>query len=285
MKLLLSIFLLATLPFETLIEKGEVALDSTQFEAATDYFEEALPMVPTDSFELLTDIYNRLTFAYYNQNLYPEAEHYCRLSLNMNEKIGDAYGISTSYALLSGIMMHQGNDNIAEEYMLKALEVDQSFTSKQQLAKHLVKLANIFTSKIKMQTQKIKIEEQNLQLERKLHQQQMLIVVVSILLILLIAIVLLIGHAYHLERDMSRTEQSARQLLQPESTPSASLSDRELDIVRLCCKGKLSKEIAEELNISKKTVDNHKSSIYKKLGVGNNTELIIYAAKHNLIEL
>lgn len=63
------------------------------------------------------------------------------------------------------------------------------------------------------------------------------------------------------------------------------LSPREVDIVKACCQGKLSKEIADEFGISKKTVDNHKSAIYQKLGICNNTELILYAVKHGIAKL
>lgn len=63
------------------------------------------------------------------------------------------------------------------------------------------------------------------------------------------------------------------------------LSPREVEIVRACCQGKLSKEIADEFGISKKTVDNHKSAIYQKLGICNNTELILYAVKHGIAKV
>ncbi len=52
------------------------------------------------------------------------------------------------------------------------------------------------------------------------------------------------------------------------------LSEREMQIALECCKGKTSKTIAEELGISKRTVDSHKSNIYRKLGITNNVELI-----------
>ena len=67
--------------------------------------------------------------------------------------------------------------------------------------------------------------------------------------------------------------------------PAVQLSPREIEIVSACCRGKLSKEIADEFGISKKTVDNHKSAIYQKLGVCNNTELILYAVKHGIVKL
>lgn len=67
--------------------------------------------------------------------------------------------------------------------------------------------------------------------------------------------------------------------------PDVQLSPREIEIVRACCQGKLSKEIADELGISKRTVENHKYAIYQKLGICNNTELILYAAKHGIAKM
>ena len=69
------------------------------------------------------------------------------------------------------------------------------------------------------------------------------------------------------------------------SEPDVQLSPREIEIVAASCQGKLSKEIADEFGISKKTVDNHKSAIYQKLGVCNNTELILFAVKHGIVKL
>ena len=51
------------------------------------------------------------------------------------------------------------------------------------------------------------------------------------------------------------------------------LSAREIDIIKLIIHGKTSKEIAEELFISSKTVDAHKSNIFKKLNVHNTASM------------
>jgi len=69
-----------------------------------------------------------------------------------------------------------------------------------------------------------------------------------------------------------------------ETDRNIQLSPREMDIVKACCQGKLSKEIADEFGISKKTVDNHKSAIYQKIGICNNTELILFAIKHGIVK-
>ena len=54
------------------------------------------------------------------------------------------------------------------------------------------------------------------------------------------------------------------------------ISNRERDVVRLLLTNKTSKEIAENLNISKYTVDTHRKNILKKLNIDSTFELINY---------
>lgn len=56
------------------------------------------------------------------------------------------------------------------------------------------------------------------------------------------------------------------------STPS-SLTDRELDVVIRAVAGNTSREIAETLFVSPRTVDNHLASVYRKLGMSGRDEL------------
>lgn len=52
------------------------------------------------------------------------------------------------------------------------------------------------------------------------------------------------------------------------------LSRRETEVLELIQKGKLTKEIAAELYISKNTVNNHRVALFNKFDVGNMAELI-----------
>lgn len=54
----------------------------------------------------------------------------------------------------------------------------------------------------------------------------------------------------------------------------ALLSMRELEIVELVVAGLSNHKIAQELEISKRTVDNHISNILKKTSTGNRVELV-----------
>lgn len=68
----------------------------------------------------------------------------------------------------------------------------------------------------------------------------------------------------------------------PQSLAEARLTSRELQILKLIVAGKLNKEIAAELGISKKTVETHISHIYYKLCVQNRAEAIVWAMQHAL---
>ena len=60
------------------------------------------------------------------------------------------------------------------------------------------------------------------------------------------------------------------------------LSSREKEILKLLVQCKTSKEIGEELFISKNTVDTHRRKILEKTGAKNTQELILYASEHEL---
>ena len=68
-----------------------------------------------------------------------------------------------------------------------------------------------------------------------------------------------------------------------EVTPE--FTTREKEIILLCRDGFLSKEVAGRLNISSRTVDNHKSNIFKKLGINNTLEMVQYATRNGIIQM
>lgn len=70
------------------------------------------------------------------------------------------------------------------------------------------------------------------------------------------------------------------------STQSVSeniLSNKETEVLGLISKGLTTKEIAEKLFVSSRTIETHRANILKKLEVKNTAELIKKAAKINLI--
>lgn len=61
------------------------------------------------------------------------------------------------------------------------------------------------------------------------------------------------------------------------------LSPRELQIVRLSAEGKTTREIADMLNLSKRTIESHKARIFSKLNCKTTTELVNYAFRNGLV--
>ncbi len=61
------------------------------------------------------------------------------------------------------------------------------------------------------------------------------------------------------------------------------ITDRELEVLNLIVKGHSSKMIADELDISPRTVDTHRANIMHKLDIPNAAGLVRYAMKHNLV--
>lgn len=76
----------------------------------------------------------------------------------------------------------------------------------------------------------------------------------------------------------------AQQELEDESSPPDlnSLSKREIDIVQLIKEGLSSKEIAQRLDISLKTVEVHRYNILKKLNLKNTAALVNFTNAHGL---
>jgi len=61
------------------------------------------------------------------------------------------------------------------------------------------------------------------------------------------------------------------------------LTRREYDVLALLVKGNSNKDIAETMFISEKTVKNHLTSIFRKLGVKDRAQAAVYALKTNMV--
>ena len=68
------------------------------------------------------------------------------------------------------------------------------------------------------------------------------------------------------------------------SMPHESLSNRELQVLRMVANGRTIKEIAAEICLSEKTVGTYRGRAARKLGLNSNVELTRYALKHRLVD-
>lgn len=69
------------------------------------------------------------------------------------------------------------------------------------------------------------------------------------------------------------------------SAKTSEISPREQEVLVLLANGKSTKEIADILFISVKTVETHKIHIREKLGLNNTAQLVKYAIEHGLIDV
>jgi len=66
---------------------------------------------------------------------------------------------------------------------------------------------------------------------------------------------------------------------------TAEFTEIERKVIELCRTGLPSKQIADRLNLSPRTIENHKSRIFHKLGINNTVEMVQYAMKKGIIFL
>jgi DNA-binding NarL/FixJ family response regulator len=63
------------------------------------------------------------------------------------------------------------------------------------------------------------------------------------------------------------------------------LTNREIEILKLLASGMANKQIAFRLKISEKTVRNHVSNTYEKLGIYDRSQAVLYAVRKGLVEV
>jgi HD-GYP domain-containing protein (c-di-GMP phosphodiesterase class II) len=61
------------------------------------------------------------------------------------------------------------------------------------------------------------------------------------------------------------------------------LTDREVEVLRLAASGRSKRQIAEALDVSPKTADNHLQHIYRKIGVSTRASAAMFVMEHGLL--
>ena len=114
----------------------------------------------------------------------------------------------------------------------------------------------------------------------------LVIFLLSVILLLVAALAFLARKSAVRQKEITRLRQALETPLEPVQAgvngPSAPvqsdvrLTQREQEVARLCSEGLLSKEIADRLDISQRTVETHKNNIFHKLGINTTEELKKY---------
>jgi len=63
------------------------------------------------------------------------------------------------------------------------------------------------------------------------------------------------------------------------------LSDKELQVIKMLCKQYTSKDIADKMGLSFRTVEGYRFDLQKKLKAKNVVGIVVYAIKNGLVKI
>jgi two-component system, NarL family, invasion response regulator UvrY len=92
---------------------------------------------------------------------------------------------------------------------------------------------------------------------------------------------------YHSELVTSKLIHSLNQLDEPEKSFNnlPDLNDREMEFLKFVCTELTYKEIAEQMNLSPRTIDGYRDSLFEKLNVKSRVGLAVFAIKNRVFLL
>lgn len=93
------------------------------------------------------------------------------------------------------------------------------------------------------------------------------------------------GESFFSEELLLNILNNIRENKESRGTAENDISERELEILYHVCRGLSNQEIADELFISKRTVDKHRANLLSKTGCRNTAALVMYAIKNKLVNI
>lgn len=85
-----------------------------------------------------------------------------------------------------------------------------------------------------------------------------------------------------LEEGFYYTEEVSDAIKHHEDSNAENLTPRELEFLSLACTEMTYKEVAHKMNLSPKTIDGYRESLFHKLNVRSRIGLVLYAIKHKI---
>ena len=85
---------------------------------------------------------------------------------------------------------------------------------------------------------------------------------------------------YHTDIVNSRL---LKKVANPSDADKYDLTEKELNFIKLACSEMTYKEIAEQLNLSPRTIDGYREQIFMKLGIKSRTGLVVFAIRAGLV--
>ena len=283
-----------------LSQMGAARIELGQNEKALENIREAVEIfLRTGNSHSLSVCYNQLGILYRNMGNNRLAANYFRMALGLSQKTGNRF-VERKIRKELAEVLKATDPNAAVEHLSRYVSLTDSMYTDQSASR-----LNEF---------RIKYETAEQQHELELREQQLLTRKISIILLsallatLLVVTVLLIRsnrlRKKNLEMLKKANELKDRLLALSEMKSQDSgeaireiageissigadspihLTSREKEVIRYCCEGLLSKEIADRMGISQRTVDTHKTNIFRKLGINTTVELIRYAHKAGIV--
>ncbi|TND10597.1 MAG: LuxR family transcriptional regulator [Bacteroidetes bacterium] len=95
---------------------------------------------------------------------------------------------------------------------------------------------------------------------------------------------ILAGGRYISEEARAALDGKSDSGIKTDEEPAEQLTSREIEIIRLIAEGLTNTEIGEKLFISPRTVDTHRTNIFRKLNVSNAADLIRYGFRSGLLK-
>jgi Response regulator containing a CheY-like receiver domain and an HTH DNA-binding domain len=249
----------------------------------------------------LSITFNQLGIIALNNNNYIEAQNYFSQAAKLSNSIGNKFIESRS-----------------QKGLWKAYKTTDSQKSLQHLEQYCYLADSIFTQKSAQQLSDFRVkyqtaekEYQNNILTQKVKTRNLLLYSIITILVLILFILhsifkrlriqkkqnsillknnilkdrlIALAETSSTQNNKEEIENIANEIPTDNKIPIINFTPRQKTVIKLCCQGLLDKEIADKMNISIRTVDTHKTAIFKKLGINTKAELVIYAAKAKLLE-
>lgn len=258
--------------------------------------------------------YSQLGICYECLQDYSKAETYLRAAAPLLEQYEDHSSAAINYNALARVLGRQNRNREAVMFGRLAEKIARQYQMRQTLLTCLITLSEVapgwqeryeymkeaydlsedtYTHELQDKTAdlavKYKLAEHQLQAEQLAHKNFCYIMLATGLLIVIL-VILVIGSFLIIRQhriNQKKVEAAAFRFAQgekgePDSQLAETLTDREKEVIKLCCQGLSSKQIADKMALSPRTVEGHKHSAFHKLHVNTTTELVIYAMQHGL---
>ena len=78
---------------------------------------------------------------------------------------------------------------------------------------------------------------------------------------------------------------SAQEHQSPEKQEEKKLSTQEIQVLYFLCRDFISKEIADKMNVSPRTIEKHRENLHLKTNTKTSAGLAVYALKNGIVEV